>query len=242
MRRAPSAPKPPRGAAKPSRQPTKRPPRDPVAEPVPLRERLLDVAHALVLERGFAATRVDAILAGAGASKGAFFHHFPSKAALGRALVERYAARDLELLERFAEAAEASSSDPVAQLFAFVEQLAVAAASAGHEPPGCLFVSFIYERGPDGADADAIIRDTIERWRARVRGLLDRAAARRRPALPLDLDALADHVFAVLEGAFILARATADPTRVGAQLALFRQYLELLFAETPRRTKGARRR
>ena len=48
------------------------------------RERILDAAQQLVMERGFSATTVDAILEAAGSSKGAFFHHFASKADLGR--------------------------------------------------------------------------------------------------------------------------------------------------------------
>ena len=42
----------------------------------------LEAAQQLVIERGFSATTVDAILEAAGASKGAFFEHFSSKAAL----------------------------------------------------------------------------------------------------------------------------------------------------------------
>ena len=53
------------------------------------RIRLLDAAQGLVLERGFAGTSVDDVLSEAASTKGAFFHHFSSKAELGRALVER---------------------------------------------------------------------------------------------------------------------------------------------------------
>ena len=59
------------------------------------RERILDAAQRIVLERGFAATSVDAVLEEAPATKGAFFHHFPSKNDLGRALLKRYAAAEL---------------------------------------------------------------------------------------------------------------------------------------------------
>src|SRR5690606_25437002 len=53
------------------------------APSAPIRDRILASARALVLDRGFASTTVDAVLTEAGASKGAFFHHFPSKGALG---------------------------------------------------------------------------------------------------------------------------------------------------------------
>jgi len=44
------------------------------------RQRLLDAAQALFVERGFEATTTDMILAAAKSSKGAMYHHFDSKA------------------------------------------------------------------------------------------------------------------------------------------------------------------
>ena len=63
------------------------------------RDRILDSAEALIMDMGFGSTSIDRVLEGAGVTKGAFFHHFPSKADLGKALVQRYAKRDTELLE-----------------------------------------------------------------------------------------------------------------------------------------------
>ena len=74
------------------------------------RDRILDSAERLIIDRGFAATTVDAILADAGTTKGAFFHHFASKAELARSLVERYAAADIAALEDFMMRAEARAT------------------------------------------------------------------------------------------------------------------------------------
>lgn len=48
---------------------------------------LLDAALALFVERGYAATRVEAVAARAGVSKGTLFLYFPSKEALFKAVV-----------------------------------------------------------------------------------------------------------------------------------------------------------
>ena len=69
--------------------------------------RLLDAAEGLVLERGLAGTSVDDVLSQAGSTKGAFFHHFSSKAALGRALVDRWAEGERDHLDRTMARAEA---------------------------------------------------------------------------------------------------------------------------------------
>ena len=52
------------------------------------RARLIEAARSLVRRKGFAATSVDDLCVAAGVTKGAFFHHFASKEALGVALVD----------------------------------------------------------------------------------------------------------------------------------------------------------
>lgn len=204
----------------------------------PTRTRILDAAHALVLEHGFAATTVDAVLQRADASKGAFFHHFPSKADLGTALIDRYATVDAEILDRFLASAEASTDDPAEQVVAFVRGFEEAVDEMALTQPGCLFVSFIYEQLPDLGPAHARIVESIELWRSRILAKLEAAATVHPPATEVDLPSLADTVFTTFEGAFILARATGDLTAVRRQLAHLRTYLELLFGVGPASSFG----
>lgn len=195
------------------------------------RERILDAAERQVYQHGFNATTLESILTEAGASKGAFFHHFENKEALGRALIQRYAERDAVLLDEAMGAAEATTDDPGEQVLAFLRFFEEGVSSAGDLPPGCLFVTFIYERGPGiPADDDVIIR-SIEIWRDRLLGKLE-AAARQRPRLAnTDLPSLADQVFTVFEGGFVLARATNDWSHLRSQLAHLRNYVALLLAD-----------
>ena len=193
------------------------------------RKRILDAAQDIVLDRGFAATSVDAVLAEASVTKGAFFHHFPSKLELGRALLERYAAADEQLLEEFMAAAEAQADDPAEQVVAFVREFERVAGELPATQPGCLFVSFIYERQLAGEGSDDIIGTSIRQWRSRLLEKLEAAAAVHPPAADVDLPSLADQVFTTFEGGFILTRAMHDPAHLRAQLAHLRHYLELLF-------------
>jgi TetR/AcrR family transcriptional regulator, transcriptional repressor for nem operon len=197
------------------------------------RDRILDAAQGIVLERGFAATSVDAIIAEAPATKGAFFHHFPSKNDLGRALLERYAAGDERMLEDLMTAVEAESDDPAEQLVAFVRHFEETADELAPTQPGCLFVSFIYESGLAGGEDD-IIATSIRQWRTRLLEKLEAAARKHPPAVAVDLESLADQVFTTFEGGFILARAMHDPGHLRAQLAHLRHYLGLLFQVSPK--------
>jgi TetR/AcrR family transcriptional regulator, transcriptional repressor for nem operon len=192
------------------------------------RERILDAAQRIV-QGGFAATSVDAVLAQAPATKGAFFHHFPSKNDVGRALLERYAAADERVLEDFLALAEAESDDPAEQLVAFVRRFEHAADELAPTQPGCLFVSFIYESQLVGDGEGDLIAASILHWRTRLLEKLEAAARVHPPAIAVDLPSLADQVFTTFEGGFILARAMHDPSQLRAQLAHLRHYLELLF-------------
>nr|MBA2293902.1 TetR/AcrR family transcriptional regulator [Actinomycetota bacterium] len=193
------------------------------------RERILDEAQRLVLERGFSATTVDAVLAAAGTSKGAFFHHFPSKDQLGHALVERYAQADLAYQEQFMAAAEAASDDPAEQLVTFVSLFEEAADELVTEQSGCLYVSFVYEKQLVDDGTHSLIVDAVIAARERFAQKLEAAIAIHPPGVPVDVTSLADLVFTTFEGGFILARTLRDPSLLRGQLTHLRRYLELLF-------------
>jgi TetR/AcrR family transcriptional regulator, transcriptional repressor for nem operon len=194
------------------------------------RERVLDAAHALVMTQGFSGTSVDAVLAAAPASKGAFFHHFPSKAALGDALLERYARSDGRHLDDLSARAERLGSDPVQRLLLMVGLLAEELDDSD-APPGCLFASFLYEREVVGEAGRALITESMLAWRERVGAMIRAAAQHRTPVRAVDAEALADGLLTTIEGAFVLARAVDDPAVVPAQLRLYREHLELLFGQ-----------
>jgi TetR/AcrR family transcriptional repressor of nem operon len=194
------------------------------------RDRILDAAQQIVLERGFAATSIDAVLTHAPATKGAFFHHFPTKDHLGRALVERYAAADTRMLDELIASAESESDDPAEQLIALIRRFEQVAEELAPTSPGCLFVSFIYESRLAAGDQDDLIAGAILHYRTRLLEKLEAAARVHPPAIDVDLPSLADQVFSTFEGGFILARAMDEPRHVRAQLAHLRHYLTLLFA------------
>ena len=192
------------------------------------RTRILDAAEKLVLDKGFAGTSVDDVIAAARTTKGGFFHHFPTKRKLAHALVERYVAADLELLDSLVERAERESDDPLEQLLRFVSLQDVTDELAG-ETPGCLYASFCYEQELVDESTRALIAEAVLAWRTRTRAKLEEVAARYPPRIPVDLDALADQGLAVYEGSFILSRALEEPRLLRGQLRHFRSYLELLF-------------
>ena len=97
-------------------------------------------------------------------------------------------------------------------------------------------------RASSAGDGSDLIADSIRDWRKRLLEKLEAAARLHPPATPVDLASLADHVFTVFEGGFILTRAMDEPDHLPAQLAHVRHYLELLFGLPPGQPERGRRR
>ena len=83
-------------------------------QPDVTRERLLQAGFKEIYRRGFQGASLDTILDQAGVTKGALYHHFPDKAALGYAVVDEVV-RDL-LLQRWLGVLQAEPGDPVTAL------------------------------------------------------------------------------------------------------------------------------
>ena len=77
------------------------------------RSRILDIAEAAVLDKGFEATSIEEIVAGAEISRGGFFYHFKDKNALARAMLERYIETEEELYDDLFARARELNDDPL---------------------------------------------------------------------------------------------------------------------------------
>lgn len=194
------------------------------------KERILDAAQEQVLERGFAATSIDAIQEAAGISRGTFFYHYRTKDVLARALIERYAEEDQRLTDELMTRAESLSNDPLQQVLIDLALWEEVFRETGAGEAGCLFASYSYEAGLFDEHTHSLIVGSIEHWRRTFGGKLEEAM-RRHPVSARDADpyVLADMAYGLLQGAFILGRTLSDPGVMVTHLRQFRTLLELLF-------------
>src|SRR3989442_3814332 len=93
-----------------------------VRAPDATRKKLLQAAFEEIYRRGFQGASLETILAAAGVTKGALYHHFPDKAALGHAVVEEVV-HGL-LLERWLGVLERQPGDPLTALQGMLRQRA----------------------------------------------------------------------------------------------------------------------
>ena len=191
------------------------------------RGRLLDAAERLIEQNGFAATRVDQIIAASESSKGAFFHHFDSKQALARALVSRYVDADVRLLEQ-GLAAVAEVDDVLERPVVFLRFYEQWAEELVSEESACLYIAVLTERDLLDDATLAEVDRAVSAWRVGFADLLRPALAARE--LAISPDELADHLFATFEGAYLMCRAARSPAPMRQQLRVLRQLVEAVLA------------
>ena len=189
------------------------------------REKILGAALGLIRSKGYSATTVDNLCAAAGVTKGAFFHHFDSKDALGVAAANHWSA----VTGSFFEAAPYHRhSDPLERVLGYLDfrrdilsgSLAEFTCLAG------TMVQEIHQSSPAIAAAcDASISGHADKIEA------DIAEAMALHGIEADWTAqsLALHTQAVLQGAFILAKAKGGPDIAADSIDHLKRYVGLLF-------------
>lgn len=189
----------------------------------------MNEAQALILDNGFGATTVDAIIQKAGVSKGAFFHYFESKSELGYELVKRYAEADALHLQKTLSKSEGLSKDPLQQLLIFVKLFEQEMDALVGPYPGCLFASYCYQSELFDENILKLIRESMLAWRKRVLEKLEVISEIYPPQEEVDLESLADMLLVIFEGAFVLSQSLQEIKIVARQLSHYHTYLSLLF-------------
>ncbi len=199
------------------------------------RQKLLDAALSLIRERGYSSTSVDDLCAQADVTKGAFFHHFKSKDALGVAAAHHWSA----ITGAFFETAPYHRhSDPLERVLGYLDfRKAILKGEIAEFT--CLVGTMVQEIYDTNPEIRAACEASISTHAAKIEADIAEAMKRYRIRAPWSAESLALHTQAVLQGAFILAKAKGGPKIAAASIDHLRRYIELLFQPATRKKMEA---
>ena len=174
------------------------------------RERLMDLAYASIVEKGFAATSIEELVEAAGITKSGFFYHFRDKNDLARQLFERFLDEDEGIMVTLEARARELSDDPLQSFLIFLNVYAQMMDDMEALHPGCMVATVTYQERMFDADVKQMNVDYLRRMRERLARWLGEIVAKYPPRIPVDVEELADHLNVVVEGAIIQSKALRD--------------------------------
>ena len=191
----------------------------------PARQKLLDAALAVIREKGYVATTLDELCARARVAKGSFFHHFDDKQALAVAAAHHWSETTGAF---FASAPYHAHKDPLDRVLGYID-FRRALLKGGVPDFTCLvgtMVQEVYGSHPTIRDAcDASISSHAEKIETDIAEAMEQRGIRS----DWTPESLALHTQAVLQGAFILAKAKGGADIAISSVDHLRRYIELLF-------------
>lgn len=194
--------------------------------PVTARDRLLEAAVKLIRAQGYAGTSVDQLCAEAGVTKGAFFHHFTSKEALGVAAADYWSSSTGAF---FDGAAYHDLPDAADRVLGYLD-FRLALIEGAPEEFSCVAGTLVQEAF---RSSDAI-RDAADRSISGNAAKLeaDIAQAMAESGMTgVSAESLALHIQAALQGGFILAKAKGGPAHARETVLHLKRYFQLLFQQ-----------
>ena len=193
------------------------------------KERILDVAEAAVLEKGFAATSIEELIAAVDITKSGFFYHFKDKNELAKALLIRYVEREDALFDDLFARADELNEDPLHGFLVGLKMMSELMADLPNGHPGCLVASFCYQDRLFDKEVRDLNTKAVLKWRKRFRKRLELIAARYPPKGSVDLDDLADMLSVIADGGIILSRVVNDKQVLPRQIMLYRDFIRAVF-------------
>ncbi|MFZ0467719.1 MAG: TetR/AcrR family transcriptional regulator [Thiogranum sp.] len=174
------------------------------------RQRILDAAFMEIYRNGFQGMRLDDVLVVTGLTKGALYHHFPNKRALGYAVVDEVILPTIEAmwLQPVKNAAE-----PLQGLITVIEQL------PDNKPPeviqyGCPVNNLAQEMSPLDEGFRQRLDYIFRLWHDVTEQALERARQQGRIRDDVNCDETATFILAAVEGCIGIAKNAQSKERL----------------------------
>jgi AcrR family transcriptional regulator len=202
-----------------------------VRAPEATREKLVAAAFEEIHRRGYQAASLDTILATAGVTKGALYHHFDDKAALGFAVFDEVVRRFTMM--RWTVTVSDDSMDPIDALQLTLRTVATEFSDERRVAMvmlGCPLNNIAQEMSP----LDERFRDRItaafDLWTDAFTDALERGRAAGTVRADVDAKKVSAFIVAAIEGSFGLAKSAQSAALLSANLDVLSGFLDGLRA------------
>ncbi len=192
--------------------------------PANARDKLLEAAVKIIRTQGYAGTSVEQLCVEAGVTKGAFFHHFASKEALGVAAAEYWSASTSQF---FANAPYHQLEDPVERVLGYID-LRIALIGGPVESFSCVAGTMVQEAFRTSVAIRAACGSSIAGNASALEADIE-AALTQCNLTDLNAASLALHIQTVIQGGFVLAKAGGGADMARDALMHLKRYFELIF-------------
>jgi len=196
---------------------------------------LLQAAIHLVRRQGFAATTVDDICWEAGVTKGAFFHCFPTKEAMGAEAARFWSSWTGELFDK---ATYHGLPEPLERVLSYLD-LRESLLEGPVEAFTCYVGTTVQECFATSESIRNACAESITGHAATLEKDFELALEHRGGIAGITGASLALHTQAVLQGAFVLAKATGGAGIVHESIAHLRRYLIQLLGPEEDSSRGS---
>ncbi|MEU3251475.1 TetR/AcrR family transcriptional regulator [Streptomyces sp. NPDC006997] len=193
------------------------------------RTRLVRTARALIHGSSFAEVGIGDLCREAGVHRGSLYHFFPSKEAVGLAVLDA----NWELLKALLDEAFDSEAPPLERIDAFVGGFAgmlTAARDQMGAVPGCPIGNLALELSGRPGEASARIAEILTAWQRYFRDAVAEAVLEGHVPAEVDPDAAALRALSYLQGVTLMAKAYDRPTLVAESRTTIRTLVQ---APTP---------
>ncbi|MFG2731572.1 TetR/AcrR family transcriptional regulator [Streptomyces canus] len=179
---------------------------------MPHKERLLRQGMKHFYAHGYHGTTVDALLEASGVPKGSFYHHFGSKEAFGKAVLNRYMQYQLNLLQKWIERSDISTAEKLSSYF---EEMVTDFIGSGYRR-ACLAGKFSTEISATSESFRTQLESDLGDWRTHLVTALSQGQERGDVRKDRSAEELADALLALIQGAFVIALSSRDETSLRA--------------------------
>jgi TetR/AcrR family transcriptional repressor of nem operon len=187
------------------------------------KERILDAAEGLMLEKSFHAVGLNEILKAVKVPKGSFYHHFESKEQFGVEMLRHYVAESTAYKTRLLLPPN-PEPDPLLRLLTYFESIIAKATEAQGKCP-CLVIKLASEVGTFSEPMRQVLAEGTREWTGVFQSVLEEGLETGAVALQTSPSLMAPVILDLWTGAMQRAATTRSVTPLREAIAFLKSVL-----------------